>query len=125
VNRPEIPERVLIQQEDCDRVSAWARSGRWSGFVYVAFVVDVFSRRIVGWPVSSSRQTGLVLDAFRHALDVRQRGDVRWAAHLGRTRDRSIRQQFPVAPAPGSCEQAHRRPRTTQLTEPRRDVRRV
>ena len=44
-----------------------------TGFVYVAFVVDVFSRRILGWRVSSSRQTQLVLDAFRQALDVRHR----------------------------------------------------
>ena len=35
----------------------------WSGFVYVAFVVDVFARRIVGWRVSRSLRTALVLDA--------------------------------------------------------------
>jgi putative transposase len=41
----------------------------WQGFVYVAFVVDVFARRIVGWRVSSSMQTDFVLDALyaRHA----------------------------------------------------------
>jgi putative transposase len=32
----------------------------WCGFVYVAFVIDVFSRRIVGWRVSSSLRTDLV-----------------------------------------------------------------
>jgi putative transposase len=36
----------------------------WSGFAYVAFVVDVFSRRIVGWRVSRSMRTDLVLDAL-------------------------------------------------------------
>jgi putative transposase len=51
-----------------------------AGFVYVAFVVDVFSRRILGWRVSTSRETRLVLDALRQALDVRHRGDARWAA---------------------------------------------
>ena len=41
----------------------------WSGFVYVAFVVDVFARRIVGWRVSGSlRTTALVLDALEQAL---------------------------------------------------------
>ena len=40
----------------------------WSGFVYVAFVVDVFARRIVGWRVSSSLRTDLVLDALEQAL---------------------------------------------------------
>ena len=40
----------------------------WQGFVYVAFVIDVFARRIVGWRVSSSAQTGFVLDALEQAL---------------------------------------------------------
>ncbi|MFK7966812.1 MAG: IS3 family transposase [Burkholderiaceae bacterium] len=46
----------------------------WSGFVYVAFVIDVFARRIVGWRVSSSMQTGLVLDALEQAIWSRQPG---------------------------------------------------
>lgn len=44
----------------------------WQGFVYVAFVVDVFARRIVGWRVSSSMQTDFVLDALAQALYVRR-----------------------------------------------------
>jgi len=40
----------------------------WSGFVYVAFVIDVFARRIVGWRVSRSLKTELVLDALEQAL---------------------------------------------------------
>jgi putative transposase len=36
----------------------------WRGFVYVAFVIDVFARRIVGWRVSSSLATDFVLDAL-------------------------------------------------------------
>ena len=40
----------------------------WSGFVYAAFVVDVFARRIVGWRVSGSLRTDLVLDALEQAL---------------------------------------------------------
>lgn len=40
----------------------------WSGFVYVAFVVDVFSRYIVGWCVLKHMQTDLVLDALEQAL---------------------------------------------------------
>jgi transposase InsO family protein len=40
----------------------------WAGFVYVAFVIDVFSRRIIGWRVSRSMHTDLVLDAFEQAL---------------------------------------------------------
>jgi transposase InsO family protein len=40
----------------------------WRGFVYVAFVIDVFSRRIVGWRASSSLRTDLALDALEQAL---------------------------------------------------------
>jgi putative transposase len=50
-----------------------------TGFCYVAFVVDVFSRRVLGWRVSTSRQTSLVLDAFRQALHTRHRGESSWA----------------------------------------------
>ena len=39
-----------------------------TGFVYVAFVVDVFARRIVGWRVARSMHTDLVLDALEQAL---------------------------------------------------------
>lgn len=44
----------------------------WQGFAYVAFVVDVFARRIVGWRVSSSMQTDFVLDALEQALYARR-----------------------------------------------------
>lgn len=40
----------------------------WRGFVYVAFVVDVFSRRIVGWRVTSSLRSELALDALERAI---------------------------------------------------------
>ena len=40
----------------------------WRGFAYVAFVIDVFSRRIVGWRVSSSLRSDLALDALEQAL---------------------------------------------------------
>lgn len=45
----------------------------WRGFVYVAFVIDVFSRRIVGWRVSSSLRSDLALDALEQAVCERQR----------------------------------------------------
>ena len=44
----------------------------WQGLLYVAFVVDVFARRIVGWRVSSSMTTDFVLDALEQALYARQ-----------------------------------------------------
>ena len=44
----------------------------WRGPVYVAFVIDVFSRRIVGWRVWNSLRTNLVLDALEQALHARR-----------------------------------------------------
>ncbi len=48
------------------------RVSTWTGFVYVAFVIDAFSTRIVGAPVSSTAYTGLVLDALKQALHERR-----------------------------------------------------
>jgi len=44
----------------------------WTGFVYVAFIIDVYARYIVGWRVSRSLQTDLVLDALEQALWARR-----------------------------------------------------
>jgi putative transposase len=48
----------------------------WRGFVYVAFVIDVFARRIVGWRVSSSLRTDFVLDALDQAIYERCGNDI-------------------------------------------------
>ena len=44
----------------------------WQGFAYVAFVVDVYARRIVGWKLSHSAKTDFVLDALEQALYARE-----------------------------------------------------
>jgi putative transposase len=49
-------------------VSDFTYVATWQGFVYVAFVIDTFARRIGGWRVSRSAETGFVLDALEHAL---------------------------------------------------------
>ena len=49
-------------------VSDFTYAATWQGFVYVAFVIDVFARRIVGWRVSRSAHAGFVLDALEQAL---------------------------------------------------------
>ena len=46
----------------------------WRGFVYVAFIIDAFARRIVGWRVSTSLRTDIALDALEQALHERQIG---------------------------------------------------
>ena len=53
-------------------VSDFTYVSTWSGFVYVAFVVDVFARRIIGWWVSRSAHAGFVLDALEQALHERR-----------------------------------------------------
>src|SRR5690625_7426296 len=60
----------------------------WSGFIYVAFVVDVFSRRIVGWRVLKSLQTDLVLDALEQAV---------WARGKPRSEERRVGHEW-IAP---------------------------
>jgi transposase InsO family protein len=49
-------------------VSDFTYVATWSGFVYVAFVIDVFARRIVGWRASASLRTDLALDALEQAI---------------------------------------------------------
>ncbi|MHB8919436.1 MAG: IS3 family transposase [Halothiobacillus sp.] len=53
-------------------VSDFTYVSTWQGWLYVAFVIDVFARRIVGWRVSSSMRTDFVLDALEQALYDRQ-----------------------------------------------------
>jgi putative transposase len=53
-------------------VSDFTCVATWAGFVYVAFVIDVFARRIVGWRVSRTAHAGFVLDALEQALHERR-----------------------------------------------------
>jgi transposase InsO family protein len=53
----------------------------WGGFAYVAFVIDVFARRIVGWRVSRSLRSDLALDALEQALYDRQLAGVERLIH--------------------------------------------
>src|SRR6202012_245528 len=59
----------------------------WEGMSYFAFVIDAFSRRVVGWQLASHMRTDLVLDALRMALGTREHGaDFRLVAHTDRGR---------------------------------------
>ena len=53
-------------------VSDFTYVSTWQGWLYVAFVIDVFARRIVGWRVSSAMHTDFVLDALEQALYARE-----------------------------------------------------
>ena len=53
-------------------VSDFTYVSTWSGFVYVAFVIDVYARYIVGWRVSRTAHAGFVLDALEQAIHERK-----------------------------------------------------
>ena len=53
-------------------VSDFTYVATWKGFVYVAFVIDVFARKIVGWRVSRTAHAGFVLDALEQAVHDRR-----------------------------------------------------
>jgi putative transposase len=71
---PAAPDRLWVA--DYTYVPAW------TGMVYVAFVIDAYSRRILGWRAASSMKTALVLDALEQALWTRKRGGDRDLAGL-------------------------------------------
>jgi len=57
----------------------------WEGVTYLAFVIDAFSRKVVGWQLASHMRTDLVLDALRMALAQREPGaDFELMAHTDR-----------------------------------------
>ena len=65
----------------------------WTGFVYVAFVMDLFARRIVGWRVSRSLRTDLALDTLEHAIWTRSR-DQRDLSRLVHHSDKGVQGEF-------------------------------
>jgi transposase InsO family protein len=71
------PDDLVNRQFQAERpnalwVSDFTYVSTWQGFVYVAFVIDVFARCIVGWKVSNSMRTEFVLDALEQALAARR-----------------------------------------------------
>jgi len=67
-----VNRRFLAQRPNQLWVSDFTYVSTWQGWLYVAFVIDVYARRIVGWRVSSSMHTDFVLDALEQALYARQ-----------------------------------------------------
>ena len=66
--REKVNRQFRVPRPNALWVADFTYVATWQGFVYVAFVIDVFSRRIVGWRVSRSAETGFVLDALEQAL---------------------------------------------------------
>jgi putative transposase len=70
--RDHVNRQFIAERPNQLWVSDFTYVSTWQGFVYVAFVIDVYSRFIVGWRVSRTMQTDFVLDALEQALYARQ-----------------------------------------------------
>lgn len=71
---PDLVKRAFVaDRPDQLWVSDFTYVSTWSGFVYVAFIVDVFARVVVGWRVSTTMTTDLVMDALEQAVWTRRR----------------------------------------------------
>lgn len=74
--RPDLVERKFAASRPNQLwVADFTYVATWKGWVFVAFVIDVYSRMIVGWRVSTSMRTDLVLDALEQALAARSDRD--------------------------------------------------
>lgn len=75
----QLPADLVKRQFKAERpnqlwVADFTYVATWSGFIYVAFVIDVFARRIIGWRAARSMRTDLVLDALEQAIWSRDPG---------------------------------------------------
>jgi transposase InsO family protein len=70
--RDRVNRQFQVPQPNRLWVADFTYVATWSGFIYVAFVIDAFARRIVGWRVSRSARADFVLDALEQALHQRR-----------------------------------------------------
>jgi transposase InsO family protein len=63
-----IPTKFVAPAPNRTWVADFTHVATWGGVVYIAYVVDTFSRRIVGWSAATTKETRLVLDALEMAL---------------------------------------------------------
>jgi putative transposase len=86
VRRPDLVERdFTASRPDELYVADFTYLRCWEGLVFLAFVIDVYSRRVVGWQLASHMRASLVCDALRMAVCTRPRGaDVALVHHSDR-----------------------------------------
>jgi len=84
--RPDLVQRDFsVPAPDRLRVGDFTYLRSWEGMSFFAFVIDAFSRKVVGWQLASHMRTDLVLDALRMALGQREPGaDLELVAHTDR-----------------------------------------
>ena len=92
----------------------------WQGFCYVAFVIDVFSRMIVGWRVSTSLRADLALDALEMAICTRNGEDLTHLVHHSDRGGQGVFNWPSVTPSawPTSRPSPQSDPRATRSTMP-------
>lgn len=95
-------------------VSDFTYVATWGGFVFVAFVIDVFARRIVGWRVSASMRTDFVLDALEQAIHARGHDALTGLVHHSDQGVQYLSMRYTdrladagIAPSVGSCGDAY------------------
>jgi putative transposase len=77
VRAPDLVQRDFTATAPNEKwVADFTYCSTWSGIVYVAFIIDVFSRRIVGWKAARTMATSLVLDALNMAAWTRRGVDI-------------------------------------------------
>ena len=76
-----VKRNFVAERPDALWVADLTYVATWRGFVYVAFVVDAFARRIVGWRVSNTLRIDLALDALEQALYERSPGAAQPLVH--------------------------------------------
>ena len=74
-----VRQQIVAERPGALRMAGFTYAATWSALTYVAFVLDVFSRRIVGWCAAHTMRTERVLDALEQAL--RARGDPSEVVH--------------------------------------------
>ena len=111
--RHSFPTSAALQEGASRPSRAWVSDftdvATWRGFVYVAFVIDVFSRRIVGWRVSASLHTDVVLDALAQAVCGRGAATLAGLVHHSDRGTQYVSMRYPdrladagIAPSVGS-----------------------
>jgi putative transposase len=89
----------------------------WSGMVYVAFVIDAYSRQILGWRAATTMRTSLVLDALEQAIWTRQRGGRGSLAGMVHHHDAGSPSTHP-SPSPSGWPPPARSPRSAAWATP-------
>ncbi len=84
--KPDLVERdFTAERPNALWVADFTHLRTWEGVVFFSFVIDVFSRKVVGWQLATNMRTDLVLDALRMALGLRSPGaDVALVHHSDR-----------------------------------------